>query len=457
MAPVDLGMASFASLTISQNLCRVPFFVCEATLVHIYIHLLKQFIGSPLHGILAGIELIQDSQLTAFQEEMAQSVALAGRTLLDTVDHILDYSKISNLTRGQKKDRAKVDSQRHQVTDDVRNDGLVSVDLARLTEEVVESAISAHRHSRRPLDVDPDTRHAVSVTLDIEKRESWTTAMNPGTWVRLLNNILGVLHPWRCTCPLKLIFVSAGNALKYTPSGVVSVRLSANESQNTHSGPQGLTDVSLQVQDTGIGMSQDFLKTEMWQPFRQAYSLSSGTGLGLSIVKEVAKDIDASISVKSELDQGTSVTIRFLANFRRSAAATPRANNTDDNNFEFFPRKTRRPFYLLDNGDEAIGTSGEWVTRAVLESVSRTASNWLQNEVTFFDGLTSCPPGTTCAVSEKYMMLLHDKDPQLVDNLMSRLAAEGSQILIISQSVASSQPGFDFSHFPLRPLYVYQP
>jgi hypothetical protein len=125
---------------------------------------------------------------------MAQSVALAGRTLLDTVDHILDYSKISNLTRGQKKNRAKVDSQRHQVTDETRDDGLVSVDLARLTEEVVESAISAHRHSRRPLDVDPDTRHAVSVTLDIEKRESWTTAMNPGTWVRLLNNILGELH-----------------------------------------------------------------------------------------------------------------------------------------------------------------------------------------------------------------------------------------------------------------------
>jgi len=130
---------------------------------------------------------------------MAQSVALAGRTLLDTVDHILDYSKISNLTRGQKKDRAKVDSLRHQVTDDVSNDGLVSVDLARLTEEVVESAISAHRHSRRPFEVDSDTRHAVSVTLDIEQRESWTTAMTPGTWVRLLNNILGEFHPlMRC-------------------------------------------------------------------------------------------------------------------------------------------------------------------------------------------------------------------------------------------------------------------
>ena len=153
--------------------------------------------GSPLHGILAGIELIQDSQLTAFQQEMAQSVALAGRTLLDTVDHILDYSKISNLTRGQKRDRAKVDSLRHQITNDVHTNGLVSVDLARLTEEVVEGAISAHRHSRQLLDVSPENPHAVSVTLDVEKRDSWITAMTPGTWVRILNNILGNSIPDR--------------------------------------------------------------------------------------------------------------------------------------------------------------------------------------------------------------------------------------------------------------------
>lgn len=122
---------------------------------------------------------------------MAQSVALAGRTLLDTVDHILDYSKISNLTRGQKRDRAKVDSLRHQVPEDIASNGLVSVDLARLTEEVVEGAISAFRHTPRPADSSSADPHAVSVTLDIEKRDSWITAMTPGTWVRILNNILG--------------------------------------------------------------------------------------------------------------------------------------------------------------------------------------------------------------------------------------------------------------------------
>jgi signal transduction histidine kinase len=262
MVQIDLDMAALFSPEHSRKAMQSAIFRVMRLLskLHMLSYTCK---GSPLHGIMVGIELIQDSQLTAFQEEMAQSVALASRTLLDTVDHILDYSKISNLTRGQKKDRVKVDSMGHHVTDDLRNDDLVSVYLARLTEEVVESAISAHRRSRRPSTPDPDTRHAVSVTLDIEKRESWTTAMTPGTWVRLLSNILGKLRLWSLSRFHKLIFGLTGNGLKYTPSGVVSVKLSTNESPNTNNEPHGLTGVSLQVQDTGIGTSQDFLKTEM--------------------------------------------------------------------------------------------------------------------------------------------------------------------------------------------------
>lgn len=42
---------------------------------------------SPLHGVLAGIEMIQGSQLTPFQNEMAINVNIAGRTLLDTYVH----------------------------------------------------------------------------------------------------------------------------------------------------------------------------------------------------------------------------------------------------------------------------------------------------------------------------------------------------------------------------------
>lgn len=141
------------------------------------------------------MELLQDSKLTPFQEEMSLSVALAGRTLLDTVNHVLDYSKISNLTRDQKRDRARVDASRHKSAqvEEGDKDLLIVVDLARMTEEVVESVVSAYRFSqsfeRGGSKPQNDGQDKVSVILDIDKRDSWCTAMMPGTWTRVLTNI----------------------------------------------------------------------------------------------------------------------------------------------------------------------------------------------------------------------------------------------------------------------------
>lgn len=105
---------------------------------------------------------------------------------------------------------------------------------------------------------------------------------------------------------LKLIcIVHIGNALKYTSKGIVAVRLLTDDGYSKSSKQHGSTYVALEVQDTGIGMSQDFLQTEIWQPFRQVNALSSGAGIGLSIVKEVAKDLGASVGVESELEKGT--------------------------------------------------------------------------------------------------------------------------------------------------------
>lgn len=52
----------------------------KATFISSFSHELR----SPLHGVTAGIELILDSQLTSFQQELAINVAVASRTLLNT-------------------------------------------------------------------------------------------------------------------------------------------------------------------------------------------------------------------------------------------------------------------------------------------------------------------------------------------------------------------------------------
>jgi hypothetical protein len=76
--------------------------------------------------------------------------------------------------------------------------------------------------------------------------------------------------------------------------------------------------VNFLVQDTGIGMSQQFIDNEPFMPFTQADSHVAGTGLGMSIIEHIAKELNAIIEVSSEVGKGTTVKIRFKATFKNS-------------------------------------------------------------------------------------------------------------------------------------------
>lgn len=61
------------------------------------------------------------------------------------------------------------------------------------------------------------------------------------------------------------------------------------------------------ISDTGIGMSEEFIKNELFTPFVQgdhsARSNYSGTGLGMPIVKEIVDKMGGTISVESKLGE----------------------------------------------------------------------------------------------------------------------------------------------------------
>ena len=69
------------------------------------------------------------------------------------------------------------------------------------------------------------------------------------------------------------------------------------------------------ISDTGIGMSESFLKNQLFEPFSQeksdARTQYKGTGLGMSIVKELIRQMDGSIEVESSLGEGTTFTFRL--------------------------------------------------------------------------------------------------------------------------------------------------
>lgn len=49
-----------------------------------FISSISHELRSPLHGVLAGAELLQESDLTPYQQEMTLTITHAGRILLDT-------------------------------------------------------------------------------------------------------------------------------------------------------------------------------------------------------------------------------------------------------------------------------------------------------------------------------------------------------------------------------------
>jgi signal transduction histidine kinase/CheY-like chemotaxis protein len=101
----------------------------------------------------------------------------------------------------------------------------------------------------------------------------------------------------------KIVLNLISNAIKYTPEGgTVSVRLIPAEKD-------GVCRWSLAIADTGIGMSEEFMK-RMFEPFAQEKRSESlktpGTGLGLAIVKRYVDLMGGTIEVKSVIHKGTS-------------------------------------------------------------------------------------------------------------------------------------------------------
>jgi signal transduction histidine kinase len=99
-----------------------------------FISSISHELRTPLHGILAGSEFLQSTDLSTFQQEMTETIEVAGRTLLDTVDHILEYSKMSSTMRALKSsDESTLD--RALATDATGGTATSGVDLAKLTEK----------------------------------------------------------------------------------------------------------------------------------------------------------------------------------------------------------------------------------------------------------------------------------------------------------------------------------
>ena len=102
----------------------------------------------------------------------------------------------------------------------------------------------------------------------------------------------------------EVVYNLCDNAIKYNnPGGSVNVTVSQTPGE-----------VLLRVQDTGIGISpehQDKVFERFYRVDKSHSKQSGGTGLGLSIVKHAVQYHHGKISIESELNKGTTISVMF--------------------------------------------------------------------------------------------------------------------------------------------------
>ena len=124
-----------------------------------------------------------------------------------------------------------------------------------------------------------------------------------------------IRHPYVFGSPLhvrQILLNLFNNAVKYNkPGGSIDTYL-----EECQIDPDTV-EYEFRITDTGIGMSEEFVKEKLFEPFTQeksdARTQYQGTGLGMSIVKELVEQMKGSIEVSSVEGEGStfSVTLPF--------------------------------------------------------------------------------------------------------------------------------------------------
>ncbi|MEM7098167.1 MAG: ATP-binding protein [Pseudomonadota bacterium] len=233
-------------------------------------------IRTPMNGVIGMTSLLEQEKLPPEAKRFVDIIRGCGESLMATINDILDFTKL---------DAGKV-----VLESRVFNVG----ELLKKSTSVVQKTID-----------DKGLNLTISGNaLDVDLQ---------GDPLRLQQVLVNLLS----------------NAAKFTETGGITIHADVTQAtQNSRS-------LTLAVSDTGIGIPNEALE-HLFSPFTQADASTTrqygGTGLGLTISHQLVTQMQGSMEVTSEVNQGTRFTISLTLPYTGSRAAdqTEQAIETSD-------------------------------------------------------------------------------------------------------------------------------
>lgn len=255
---------------------------------------------TPMTGIIGFAEILYDSLTDDTQKKLVDIILKGGKRLTNTLNLILDLSKIEADKVELKLEPVKISS--------------------ILLETALLFQIAA---SRKNLNLKTEIQDDVYASLDKTIFE------------KIISNLVQ-------------------NAITYTPKGEIALIL---ERESTLSGNYAV----IKVKDTGIGIPEN-KQDIVFEPFRQVSEgydrFYEGVGLGLTITKKYTELMGGKISLESQVGKGSTFIIKFPET-KPSIEKEEKINNTEKQekikkgNIKFFPDKK---VLLVEDDEENIIT-----------------------------------------------------------------------------------------------------